>query len=161
MAKTSLRPPTDRLLTLALGANQGDSIATLAAARAAICDRIGPIRQASAVHRTAAWGVTHQPDFYNQVIVVALPACPTPPLHRWLHRLLDTTQQIEQALGLDRSQKKHWGPRPCDIDIIFVGDIRYEDERISLPHPWWAARDFVGGILQRELADWLPFPGQY
>lgn len=66
-----------------------------------------------------------------------------------LHRLLDLTQGIEADLG--RERKTHWGPRTCDIDIIFVDDLRYEDERISLPHPWWREREFVAGLIQKNL----------
>lgn len=148
-------------LTLALGANLGDRSATLAAARRAISERIGPIIATTTLLQTPAWGVRNQPDFLNQVIVVDvtidLPLHPRPRLHR----LLDITQKTEQQLGLDRSKKQHWGPRVCDLDLIFLDDLRYEDERISLPHPWWAARDFVGGLINRELRQVLPFPGKY
>ena len=151
--------PTARL-TLALGANLGNREETLAAARRAISKQIGPIVATSTLLQTPAWGVTDQPDFLNQVIVVDiaidLPLHPRPRLHR----LLDITQKIEQKLGLDRSKKQHWGPRVCDIDLIFLDDLHYEDDRISLPHPWWAERDFVGGLIRTELQEVLPFPGQ-
>lgn len=142
------------MLTLALGTNLGDRAVILAAARKLIGERIGPIIAESSVVETAAWGVTDQPDFLNQVVVVDYPAPqPTPHLRPRLHDLLNATQAIEADLGLDRTTKTHWGPRTCDVDIIFWGDLRYEDERISLPHPWWAVRDFVGGVIGRE------FPG--
>ena len=149
------------LLTLALGANLGDRARTLAAARRAIGEQIGPILAVSTLLETPAWGVTDQPDFLNQVVVLSiaieLPLHPRPRLHH----LLNITQSIENSLGLDRTTKTHWGPRNCDIDLIFLDDIHYEDERISLPHPWWAERDFVGGLIQRELIEVLPFPGQW
>lgn len=145
---TNLRPSK---LTLALGTNLGDRPAMLAAARRLITERLGPIIAASAEVETAAWGMSDQPDFLNQVIVVAYHLAP-PPLQKQLHRLLDATQSIEADLG--RERKTHWGPRTCDVDIIFFSDLRYEDERLNLPHPWWNGRDFVGGIIRRELP-WL------
>ncbi len=149
------------LLTLALGANLGNPASTLAAARRAISEHIGPIIAASTLLQTPAWGVTDQPDFLNQVVVVSIIIDLPLPLRARLHHLLDITQAIEQDLGLDRTTKTHWGPRVVDIDIIFLDDLRYEDERISLPHPWWQVRDFVGGLIRSELSAQLPFPGQF
>lgn len=99
---------------------------------------------------TKAWGVEDQPDFLNQVIVVehdlgSAAGTGKGSLKTSLLRLLDLTQAIEAELG--RERKTPWGPRTCDIDIIFVDDIRFESERLSLPHPWWAERDFVSGLL--------------
>ena len=136
------------MLTLALGANLGDRHATLAEARRLISERVGPIVQESSLLETKAWGVEDQPDFLNQVIIVDDPGQRFDSIRDQLHALLDITQGIELALG--RERKSHWGPRTCDIDLIFLDDIRYEDERINLPHPWWAQRDFVGGIIKRE-----------
>ncbi len=67
------------------------------------------------------------------------------PLRTKLLHLLDLTQGIETELG--RKRKTHWGPRTCDIDIIFVDNIRFETKRLSLPHPWWAERAFVRDLL--------------
>ncbi|MEM1358239.1 MAG: 2-amino-4-hydroxy-6-hydroxymethyldihydropteridine diphosphokinase [Bacteroidota bacterium] len=147
------------MLTIALGANLGDRHATLSRARQLITERIGPLIAASSVLETKAWGVLDQPDFLNQVIIVdstyvgAAAGAKSGSIKAYLHKLLDTTQAIEHELG--RQREINWGPRTCDIDLIFVGDLRYEDERLSLPHPWWRKRDFVGGIIERELAEFL------
>ncbi|MEL7160078.1 MAG: 2-amino-4-hydroxy-6-hydroxymethyldihydropteridine diphosphokinase [Bacteroidota bacterium] len=143
------------------GANLGDRHAALAHARQLITERIGPILAATNELETPAWGVTDQPDFLNQVLVVDLgaDAGAKKRLGAKLHALLDRTQAIERELG--RKRKGHWGPRTCDIDLIFLDDLHYEDERVSLPHPWWSQRDFVGGLIRRELAGELPFPGSY
>ncbi|WP_020570782.1 2-amino-4-hydroxy-6-hydroxymethyldihydropteridine diphosphokinase [Neolewinella persica] len=145
-------------LTIALGANLGDREATLATARQLIQDRIGPLHAVSSLQETPAWGRTDQPDFLNQVVVVVLKEeldnrlANTSTLSVGLHHLLDVVQSIESELG--RQRKEHWGPRTCDLDLIFLRDLRFEDERLSLPHPWWRERDFVGGIIRRELG-WL------
>lgn len=144
-------------LTIALGANLGERETVLAKARQLIQDRIGRLEATSTLQETPAWGNTDQPDFLNQVVVVNLKPEWTDQLAgrsrvSVLHQLLDTVQGIETELGRQRTQ--HWGPRTCDLDLIFLEDLRYEDERISLPHPWWRQRDFVGGIIRRELP-WL------
>jgi len=139
-------------VVVALGANIGEATATLAAARRRLEADIGRLTAASPVVRTAAWGVEDQPDFYNQVVLLELkdPGGAAGAGERaskaTLHRLLDLTQAIENDLGRRREQR--WGPRTIDLDLILVGDLRYEDERLSLPHPWWAARDFVGGLIR-------------
>lgn len=146
-------------LTIALGANLGDRDATLAKARQLIQDRLGLLHAVSTLQETPAWGMTDQPDFLNQVVVVVLKQewedllTATSSLSSGLHKLLDAVQAIESELGRQREQ--HWGPRTCDLDLIFLDDLRYEDERISLPHPWWQKRDFVGGIISRELPELL------
>jgi 2-amino-4-hydroxy-6-hydroxymethyldihydropteridine diphosphokinase len=146
-------------LTIALGANLGDREATLATARQLIQDRLGSLYAVSYLQETPAWGMTDQPDFLNQVVVVVLRQeweellITTSSLAAGLHQLLDTVQGIETELG--RQRKEHWGPRTCDLDLIFLRDLRFEDERISLPHPWWRERDFVGGIIRRELPQLL------
>jgi 2-amino-4-hydroxy-6-hydroxymethyldihydropteridine diphosphokinase len=146
-------------LTIALGANLGDREATLSTARQLIQERLGTLSAVSSLQETPAWGRTDQPDFLNQVVVVALnqawvdQLALTSALTQGLHQLLDTVQGIETELG--RQRKQHWGPRTCDLDLIFLEDLRFEDDRISLPHPWWKERDFVGGIIRRELPELL------
>lgn len=57
------------------------------------------------------------------------------------HALLDELQKIENALG--RVRKIHWEDRTLDIDIIFYGDEKICDERLTVPHPDYKNRDFV------------------
>ncbi|WP_173021425.1 2-amino-4-hydroxy-6-hydroxymethyldihydropteridine diphosphokinase [Lewinella sp. W8] len=152
-------------LTLALGTNLGNREQNLARARQSLMDYIGPLVARTAVVETPAWGVTDQPAFLNQVIVLdatrnlrgahrAGARLTGKALVDQLHRWLDVCQHIEQTGG--RERKLHWGPRTIDIDLIFADDVHFEDHRLSLPHPWWNKRDFVGGLLQRELADLFP-----
>ncbi len=124
----------------------GDRANFLRRAKVLIGERIGPLTRQSAVVETPAWGNTDQGDFLNQVLEVALPG-------HWfgndltdrLHDLLDQTQAIERELG--RERKTQWGPRTIDIDLIFLDDLRFESQRLSLPHPWWREREFVAGLL--------------
>ncbi len=133
-------------LTLSLGSNLGARSDLLAAARGAIDLRLGTITYRSAIIETRAWGNTHQADFLNQLVICTLrPFGQSAIDPTYLHRLLDTTQSIEAQLGRVRDQP--WGPRTIDIDLIFLNDIRYEDYRLSLPHPWWRQRAFVTDLL--------------
>lgn len=142
--------PLPLTVTLALGSNLGDRHAILTAARRLIRRRVGQVISESELMETKAWGVEDQPDFLNQVIIVeynpgSAAGAEEGFLKAKLLHLLGLTQGIEAALG--RERKAHWGPRTCDIDIIFIDNIRFESEQLSLPHPWWAERDFVSELL--------------
>lgn len=147
-------------LTLALGTNLGDRPANLRRARQRLTELIGPLVAQTTVAETPAWGVSDQPAFLNQVIVLqakgetAGAGLTGEALVVRLHHWLNICQRVEAEGG--RERKQHWGPRTIDVDIVFAGDILYEDDRLQLPHPWWKNRDFVGGIIARELADLFP-----
>ena len=138
-------------LTLSIGSNLGDRDDFLRRARNLLGERLGPLVYESEIVETAAWGNTAQAAFLNQVVVVdlALHAGAGPiagsKVREVLHAILDITQAIERELG--RERKEHWGPRTVDVDLIFLDDISWEDERVSLPHPWWRERGFVVDLL--------------
>jgi 7,8-dihydro-6-hydroxymethylpterin-pyrophosphokinase len=35
------------------------------------------------------------------------------------------------------------GPRPLDVDLLLLGDLELEPERLTLPHPQVTSRRFV------------------
>ncbi len=140
-------------LTLSLGSNVGDRQHFLREARRLLSDRLGKIAYESTVIETSPWGKPDQPAFLNQVITLTCPPKSSgTSLRDYLHGLLSTTQGIEAELG--RERKVFWGPRTVDIDLIFVDDLTYEDERLSLPHPWWRHRPFVTALLPPGLVVW-------
>ena len=56
--------------------------------------------------------------------------------------LLDALQRIEQEQGRVRKAER-WGPRTLDLDILLLGDLRIDSERLSVPHYHMHARAFV------------------
>jgi 2-amino-4-hydroxy-6-hydroxymethyldihydropteridine diphosphokinase len=87
-------------------------------------------------------GVTRQPDFLNQVVRLRSPE----PWHprRWLEH----TQRAEYDAG--RRPTYRWGPRRADADILLLGergDLRYGDERLTVPHPSLPERPFFQQML--------------
>jgi len=128
---------------LALGSNLGDRERTLAAAVRAIADlphaeltAVSPVYASDAVKPD---GVDlSAPGYLNLVVTVRWSADP--------HALLDAVNAIENDHG--RVREERWGDRTLDIDLICVGDLRLGDDRLTLPHPRAAERDFV-------LAPWL------
>lgn len=134
------------LLYLGLGSNQGVRSRMLAEARAHCHRQLGPIQGISPIYTTAAWGLTKQPDFLNQVISVATLLEP--------HRCLEIVLAAEQLMGRQRTQK--WGPRLIDIDLLLFGEQFINTPKLSLPHPFIQDRLFV--LL--PLADIAPAHGQ-
>lgn len=131
---------------IGLGSNQGCREFYLALSIRLIEWEVGSVVQSSSVIETPSWGF-EAPSFLNQVIVVDTGL---PPL-----RLLDALQSIERRLG--RTQKSAvvdgkpvYHDRTIDLDILDYDGMRYQDDRLTLPHPRVAEREFVLAPL-REL----------
>ncbi|WP_018625829.1 2-amino-4-hydroxy-6-hydroxymethyldihydropteridine diphosphokinase [Niabella aurantiaca] len=118
---------------LLIGGNLGDRAAHLTQARDLISHRIGPVRKISAIYETAAWGLTDQPDFYNQALLVTTPLLP--------EALMQMILAIESDMG--RVRKERYGPRVIDIDILLYNDLVYQSPVVTLPHPRMTERRFV------------------
>jgi 2-amino-4-hydroxy-6-hydroxymethyldihydropteridine diphosphokinase len=122
-----------RRVGLGLGANLGDPAANLRRAVALLREAGLEIEAVSSLYRTKPWGVTDQPDFVN---ACALARSALEPL-----ALLDLVQATERAMG--RRPTRRWGPRPIDIDLLFIEDMRWRDRRLTLPHEGLMQRAFV------------------
>jgi 2-amino-4-hydroxy-6-hydroxymethyldihydropteridine diphosphokinase len=148
---------------LLLGTNLGDRAMHLEAARTGLSRTAGTITGLSAVYETAAWGITEQPDFWNQAVVLETDLSP--------EALLTAVLAIEQCLG--RARALRWGARTLDIDILYYNDQVIGSPSLSVPHPQIANRrfalaplaeiapDFVHPLLhltQRQLLDVCPDP---
>ena len=118
---------------LLLGTNLGEKAANLRRATQLIEKEIGKISTSSSIYETMPWGIEDQPIFYNQVLQVVSSLEVT--------QLLKTTQRIEQTLG--RKKYRHWGERLIDIDILYVDDLVYQSEDLSIPHPQIPNRRFT------------------
>ena len=136
LPKSELTKPASlprRRVGLGLGANLGDPVANLRRAVALLREAGLEIEAVSSLYRTKPWGVTDQPDFIN---ACALARSALEPL-----ALLDLVQATERAMG--RRPTRRWGPRPIDIDLLFIEDTRWRDHRLTLPHEGLMQRAFV------------------
>ena len=129
-------------LHLLLGANLGERYHTLAQAREQLTKRVGAVLQASPIYETAAWGLTDQPAYLNQVLLLETAHSP--------EAVLAETQAIEEALGRVRAER--WGARVIDIDLLLYNDLILNTPALTLPHPYLHLRRFT---LQ-PLADIAP-----
>jgi 2-amino-4-hydroxy-6-hydroxymethyldihydropteridine diphosphokinase len=120
---------------LGLGSNQGDRLANLRAARAAL-ERPGlTVTASSSVYETEPQGeITDQADFLNACLRIETELEP--------EELLDACKQVERDLGRAAGGPRH-GPRAIDVDVLLLGDREHDSERLRLPHPEVTARRFV------------------
>lgn len=116
-----------------LGTNLGNRLSYLQQATTYISQQIGEVLAISSIYETAAWGLTDQPSFYNQVLVVKTSFEP----EKLMQQLLD----IETQLGRIRTIK--FGPRTIDIDILLIDDLVNNSAILQLPHPALPQRRFA------------------
>lgn len=118
---------------LLLGSNLGDRETMLQRAESAIAQHDITVIRRSGLYETAAWGITDQPAFLNQVLEVETKQDP--------ETLMQTMLEIEQSLG--RARKERYGPRSIDIDILLFDALVYHSSIVTIPHPAMQERRFV------------------
>lgn len=130
---------------LGLGTNLGNRDENLKIAVELIFETVGTVVNVSAIYKTAAWGVTNQPDFYNQVIEIKTDLFP------W--ELMKALLEIEKKMG--RIRIKKWHERLIDIDILFFENVILFSENLTIPHPFIQDRMFVLKPLEELGTDFL------
>jgi len=131
---------------VALGSNIGDRLENLRAVRTAIFDlaSVKPPILSSAVYETEPVGCEPGAGkFLNAVVEFEYGVDPA--------RLLGQLIQIEETLGRKRDHP-HNVSRTIDVDLLYCGNQRINEERLQLPHPRLHLRTFV----LRPLADIRP-----
>jgi 2-amino-4-hydroxy-6-hydroxymethyldihydropteridine diphosphokinase len=120
---------------LGLGSNVGDRRANLQAAIDALSAAGVEVLACSSVYDTDPVGeILDQPSFLNACLMIESALEPLP--------LLDLVKRLESELGRAAGGPRH-GPRPIDIDILMLDDLRASHERITLPHEQVLTRRFV------------------
>jgi 2-amino-4-hydroxy-6-hydroxymethyldihydropteridine diphosphokinase len=120
---------------LGLGSNIGERLAHLQAAIAALGERGIAVTACSSVYETEPVGmVLDQREFFNACIAIETGDGP--------EELLRACKAVERAVGREASGVRH-GPRVIDVDVLLLGDMVFESERLALPHPEVSSRGFV------------------
>jgi 2-amino-4-hydroxy-6-hydroxymethyldihydropteridine diphosphokinase len=120
---------------LGLGSNVGDRAGHLRAAIALLREHGVEVQAVSSTYETEPVGeVLDQPDFLNAAVRVSTELEPEP--------LLDLCKAIEVEQGRLLGAARH-SPRPLDVDLLLLGDLRLSSERLTLPHPEVTSRRFV------------------
>ena len=120
-----------------LGSNLGDRAGNLLLAVRGLMEASFTVCKLSAIYETAPVGfdeADNPADFLNMVAEIRVTSIsPSQMLARML--------RIEYLLGRrDKNMKK---PRTVDLDLLLFGDIIYDTEFLTVPHPRMHERRFV------------------
>ena len=132
---------------LLIGGNLGNRIENLTKAISAIEKDIGKIIKVSAIYQTASWGITEQPDFLNQVLLVTTKFSAA--------ETMQIILSVENKMGRIRTLKN--ASRIIDIDILFFNDEIISQPNLTIPHPEIQNRKFAL-IPLNEIAPQLLHP---
>ncbi|MDQ1087043.1 2-amino-4-hydroxy-6-hydroxymethyldihydropteridine diphosphokinase [Siphonobacter sp. SORGH_AS_1065] len=130
---------------LLLGANLGDRQETFRRAIELLSERVGTVALQSSLWETAAWGLTDQPNFLNQVLLLSTALQPL--------EVLAQTQAIEIEMG--RVRKEKWGARLLDIDLLYYGSEILDLPQLKVPHPYIPERRFTLAPLAEIAPDFM------
>ncbi len=120
---------------LGLGSNLGERRANLQRAVDALPSASVRLTATSSVYETDPVGeVLDQPAFLNACVRIETALEPL--------ALLDAVKRLEALLGRAAGGPRH-GPRAIDIDVLLLGELELEHERMRLPHEQVLARRFV------------------
>jgi 2-amino-4-hydroxy-6-hydroxymethyldihydropteridine diphosphokinase len=120
---------------LGLGSNVGDREEKLRRARELLSEHGVSVLRSSSLYETEPQGeILDQPDFLNACIEIETDLGP--------EDLLDVCKVVERELGRMVAGPRH-GPRPIDVDLLLLGDLEHESERLTLPHRDVLSRRFV------------------
>lgn len=146
------------LVTVALGANLGEPLATL---RKVVSEfeaspdfsevKVSPFYDTSPVESSG-------PDYVNAVLTAKTELAPKEVLHR--------LQKLEIRYGRVRPAGVVNAPRTLDLDVLLYDDLQSDDPELILPHPRMTGRLFVlvpladlageDTLLEgRTLAEWI------
>jgi 2-amino-4-hydroxy-6-hydroxymethyldihydropteridine diphosphokinase len=125
----------ERVGYLGLGSNVGDPAAHLRAAVILMPENEMKVEAMSSTYRTEPVGeILDQPDFLNAAVRIRTALPP--------EELLEACKEIEAERGRSFDAPRH-SPRPLDVDLLLLGDLELQTDRLTLPHPEVTSRRFV------------------
>ncbi len=111
---------------LGLGSNVGDRAGHLCAAARMLEERGVEVEAVSSAYETEPVGeVLDQEDFLNAAVRIRTELEP--------EELLDLCKSVEVERGRVLDAPRH-SPRPLDVDLLLLGDLELETDRLTLPH---------------------------
>ena len=133
----------EQSVVLLLGSNDYEAEALVSKAIDIIGLSVGRVERISRSFRSEAYGFTSDREFVNRAIEIrtALDA----------YEVLRRINLIEALLGRDREQEcrvkaeraEAYASRPIDIDIIFYGDMTFNDSRLTIPYHFLDEREYA------------------
>ena len=142
----------EQSVILLLGSNDIEAQSIVSKAISIIDIAVGRVVKRSQSYRSKAYGFTSDREFVNQAIEITTTID--------AYELLRRINLIEALLGRDRDVERQvkavtneaYASRPIDIDIIFYGDMTFDDSRLVIPYHFLDEREYA----LRPVADIAP-----
>ncbi len=137
---------------LLLGSNDIEAQSLVSKAIEIIGLTVGKVERVSQSYRSEAYGFTSDREFVNQAIEIATTLDAYEVLRRinLIEALLGRNREVECKVKAERGEA--YASRPIDIDIIFYGDMTFEDSRLTIPYHFLDEREYA----LRPVADIAP-----
>jgi 2-amino-4-hydroxy-6-hydroxymethyldihydropteridine diphosphokinase len=120
---------------IGLGSNVGDRERNLSRAVELLDAQGVEVEAVSSLYETEPVGeILDQPEFLNMAARVRTSLDPA--------ELLGACKAIEVELGRMFGGPRH-GPRPIDLDLLILGDLRLDSQELTVPHAELTGRRFV------------------
>jgi 2-amino-4-hydroxy-6-hydroxymethyldihydropteridine diphosphokinase len=124
-----------RIGYLGLGSNVGERRENLQRALDGLAAHAVTVLASSSLYDTDPVGeILDQPSFLNACLRIETELDP--------ESLLDACKTLERELGREQHAARH-APRPIDIDVLLLGGLTHDSERLRLPHDQVLERRFV------------------
>jgi 2-amino-4-hydroxy-6-hydroxymethyldihydropteridine diphosphokinase len=133
---------------VSIGSNLGDRATNLLYAVRGLLEASLTVCRLSAIYETEPVGVESHDDYLNMVAEINIS-------HVTPEQMLARMLRIEYLLGRRREFPK--APRTVDLDLLLFGEMRYQSDFVTIPHPQLHLRRFILVPL-KELAPHLVHP---
>ena len=130
-------------VVLLLGSNDIEAQSIVSKAVSIVDIAVGKVVKTSQIYRSKAYGFTSDREFVNEAVEITT----TLDAYEVLRRI----NLIEALLGRDREEEQRvkeakneaYASRPIDIDIIFYGDMTFDDSRLTIPYHFLDEREYA------------------
>lgn len=130
---------------LSIGSNLGNRLENIQLAINGIHNNIGTVIKISKLYESKSWGFDGN-SFYNCAILIHTDKNP--------NQILDKILNIENELGREKPKSKNYENRIIDIDIICIDNQIFNEENLTIPHPFMQDRKFVLQPMLDLNIDW-------
>lgn len=117
-----------------LGSNLGDRVGHLHRALLVLA-RDSRLAGVSALYCTEPVGGPRQREFLNAAVRLFFDGSPA--------HLMSRLLKVEGLAGRQRDAEVQWGPRPLDLDILWIDGLWLREPSLSVPHPRLDQRAFA------------------
>lgn len=128
---------------LLLGSNDKAAAAIIERAIAVVELTIGDVVRRSGEYTSAPYGFTAERGFVNRAIEVVCDIDAYEVLRRinLIEALMGRNREEERRIRMARGEQ--YASRPIDIDIVYYGDERYDDARLTIPYHYLDEREYA------------------